>query len=228
MADAIDRSLDCVSLLSSLSGEALRAVEIECRWQLFDSGRAIIDRGEEYTDVYMLTAGTAHVLNFSENGKVIDYATLGEGDIFGELAAIDGLPRSASVVTQSPCTMAVIAGAKFTDLVINNPAVSLALLQRLSAIIRFSDKRINDFSLLKAEQRVCIELLRLAEPDPGNLKELIIHPMPTQSNIANGIGLARETVGRIFSRLARQNIIQRQDKILYLRDREKLEQMALF
>jgi CRP-like cAMP-binding protein len=124
--------------------------------------------------------------------------------------------------------MAVISGDKFVDLVIHNPTASLALLRRLVGIVRFSDKRINDFSLLKAEQRVCIELLRLAEPDPGNLQELIIHPMPTQSNIANSVGLARETVGRIFSRLARQNIIQRQEKTLHLRERKTLEQMALF
>jgi CRP/FNR family cyclic AMP-dependent transcriptional regulator len=206
----------------------VRTLERECRWQLFDAGGAIIDRGEEYTDVYMLTSGSAHVLNYSENGKVIDYATLGKGDVFGELAAIDGLPRSASVVTQTPCTMGVLAGEKFIDLVIHNPAASLALLQRLAGIVRFSDKRINDFSLLKAEHRVCVELLRLAEPDPGNLEELIIHPMPTQSNIANSIGLARETVGRIFSRLARDNIIQRQQKTLHLRERKTLEKMALF
>jgi CRP-like cAMP-binding protein len=206
----------------------VRTLERECRWQLFDAGGAIIDRGEEYTDVYMLTSGSAHVLNYSENGKVIDYATLGKGDVFGELAAIDGLPRSASVVTQTPCTMGVLAGEKFIDLVIHNPVASLALLQRLAGIVRFSDKRINDFSLLKAEHRVCVELLRLAEPDPGNLEELIIHPMPTQSNIANSIGLARETVGRIFSRLARDNIIQRQQKTLHLRERKTLEKMALF
>jgi CRP-like cAMP-binding protein len=228
MADAIERNLDCVDLFSSLPSEVVRSLERECRWQVFDAGGAIIDRGEEYTDVYMLTSGSVHVLNYSENGKVIDYATLGKGDIFGELAAIDGLPRSASVVTQTPCTMAVISGDKFVDLVIHNPTASLALLRRLVGIVRFSDKRINDFSLLNAEQRVCIELLRLAEPDPGNLQELIIHPMPTQSNIANSVGLARETVGRIFSRLARQNIIQRQEKTLHLRERKTLEQMALF
>ena len=92
MADAIERNLDCVELFSSLPADVVRTLERECRWQLFDAGGAIIDRGEEYTDVYMLTSGSAHVLNYSENGKVIDYASLGKGDIFGELAAIDGFP----------------------------------------------------------------------------------------------------------------------------------------
>ena len=228
MADAIERNLDCVDLFSSLPPGTVRRLERECRWQMFDTGDVIIDRGEEYTDVYVLTAGLARVLNYSENGKVIDYATLGKGDIFGELAAIDGLPRSASVVTQTPSTMAVLAGDKFVDLIINNPSASLALLQRLAGIVRYSDKRINDFSLLKAEQRVCIELLRLAEPVPGNLEELIIHRLPTQSNIANSAGVARETVGRIFSRLARKKIIARQGKTLRLRQPKTLEQMVLF
>ncbi|NQV55157.1 MAG: Crp/Fnr family transcriptional regulator [Rhodospirillales bacterium] len=228
MADKIERDFSKISLFSSIKKDDLAQLANECRWQMFDTGRAIIDRGEEYSDVYILTGGRAHVLNYSENGKVIDYAALGTGDIFGELAAIDGLPRSASVVTQTVCTMAVISGARFIELVISNPQVSHELIKRMAAVIRTSDRRINDFSLLKAEQRVCIELLRLAEPNPGDLAQFMVHPMPTQSNFANRIGLARETVGRIFSRLARQEIISRKNKTVFLNDRTKLEEMALF
>ena len=220
-------TLDHVPLLSSLSDSERRDFEAKCRWRDYDAGRAIIDRGETLRDVYVLVAGRAHVMNFSVAGKVIDYATLRDGEVFGELAAIDGLPRSASVMTQMPCTIAVIPGKIFINLVTTHPPICLQLLQRLASIVRRGEERIADFSLLGAEQRVCLELLRLAEPDPGSSGRFVIHPFPTQSTFANGVGLARETVGRILSRLIREKLIERREKALYVRNRDLLEERAL-
>jgi CRP-like cAMP-binding protein len=216
-----------VALLSSLDAAERRDLEQRCRWRELEAGRTVIDRGEEHTDVYVLVSGRAHVMNYSSAGRVIDYASLSTGDVFGELAAIDGLPRSAAVVTQTNCTIAVIPGKVFVQLVTTHPVISLALLQRLASIIRRSDERIADFSLLGAEQRVCLELLRLAAPEPGAAGRFIIQPFPTQSTFANGVGLARETVGRILSRLAREKLIERRDRALYVRDRDMLEERAM-
>ena len=94
-------TLEHIPLLESLSDAERRDFESKCRWRDYEAGRSIIDRGETLSDVYVLVSGRAHVMNFSLAGKVIDYATLREGDVFGELAAIDGLPRSASVITQT-------------------------------------------------------------------------------------------------------------------------------
>ena len=220
-------TLDHVPLLESLTAAERREFEGKCRWRDYDAGRAIIDRGEQLNDVYVLASGRAHVMNFSVQGRVIDYASLRPGDVFGELAAIDGLPRSASVVTQTPCTIAIIPGKLFITLVTTHPQIALTLMKRLATIIRRGDERIADFSLLGAEQRVCLELLRLAEPDPGATGRFVIHPFPTQSTFANGVGLARETVGRILSRLTRDKLIERRDKAMYVRNRDLLEERAL-
>ena len=67
----------------------------------------------------------------------------------------------------------------------------------------------------------------MARPDPAYLKNLVIYPVPTQTLIASGIGVSRETVARIFGRLARQKIIERKAKTLYIRDRDKLEELAM-
>jgi CRP/FNR family transcriptional regulator, cyclic AMP receptor protein len=220
-------TLDNVPLLQSLTPAERREFEAKCRWREFEPGRAVIDRGEQLNDVYVLVSGRAHVMNFSVQGRVIDYAALHPGDVFGELAAIDGLPRSASVVTQTPCLIAVIPGKVFMHLVTTNAHIALELFKRLASIIRRGDERIADFSLLGAEQRVCLELLRLAEPDPGANGRFVIHPFPTQSTFANGVGLARETVGRILSRLTRDKLIERHDKAMYVRDRDLLEERAM-
>ncbi len=188
----------------------------------------IIAQGEDYTDVYFLVTGKAHVLNYSVAGEAISYATLGDGDVFGELAAIDGLPRSAWVWALTPCTVIAMPGSVFRDLVASHPDLSFALLCKLASVIRTSNERIADFRLLGAEQRVCIELIRMAVPDPAKPKKLIISAVPTQANIANVIGSSRETVSRILGQLSKERIIRRKGKTLYILNRKKLEQRALF
>ncbi len=225
--DGVERGLDGVLLFADLNAEDRQHLEKRCRWHEFKRNSGVIQKGEENSDVYILVSGAAHVLNYSDKGRVIDYATLGAGDVFGELAAIDGLPRSASVVTTKQSLIASLAGSDFLDFVTEHPEVSLALFRKLAGIIRMGDDQISDLSLLGAEQRVCLELLRMAEPDPAYFENLIIFPIPTQSHIANGVGVARETVARIFSKLTQDNIIERKEKTLYIRDPEKLENIAL-
>ena len=119
-------------------------------------------------------------------------------------------------------------GPVFLDLVTKRPALSLALLKRMAAVIRLSDERIADVSLLGAEQRVCMELIRMAEPDPENPKRFVVYPVPTQTNFANMIGASRETVSRILGRLREDHIVERTGRGgLAIPDRARLEQRAL-
>ena len=95
----IDRSLENVPPFAELGSNDLQKLEKGCHWLEFKRNARIIQKRKENTDVYILVSGAAHVLNYSDKGRVIDYATLGPGDVFGEPVAIDGLPRSGSVVT---------------------------------------------------------------------------------------------------------------------------------
>lgn len=216
-----------IPLLSCLSAKDVSDLERKCRWLEFGAGEKIIERGEEYTSIYFLITGTVHVLNYSEAGRAVSYAALKDGDVFGELAAIDGLPRSAWVCTITPCLVGAAPGPEFLKLVTGNPDMSMALLRRLAAVIRLSDERLADVSLLGAEQRVCMELIRMAEPDPATPGGFVVFPVPTQANFANMIGASRETVSRIFGRLREDSIIARSDRGLCIPNRARLEQRAL-
>lgn len=220
-------SLDGIPLLGCLTAAERKGLERQCRWIDFGPGEKIIERGEEYSSVYFLISGTAHVLNYSESGRAVSYAALKNGDVFGELAAIDGLPRSAWVCTITPCIVGAVPGPAFLDLVTANRDMAMALLKRLAAVIRLGDERLADVSLLGAEQRVCMELIRMAEPDPDDPERYLVYPVPTQTNFANMIGASRETVSRILGRLRDDDIVQRTDKGLAIPDRGRLEQRAL-
>ena len=222
-----ERALASIKIFGGLPAEAMQRVMGKARWRECVPGERIIERGQTGQEVYFVVDGNARVLNFAASGRVVSFASLGPGAYFGELAAIDGQPRSATVVAQTKCVLAVLDGEEFRRLVLSFPQISITLLRRLSEVIRYADERITNLSSLGAAQRVCLELLRLAEPDPAVGRNWVVYPLPTQANIASRIGTTRETVARMISRLSADGIVERKSKSLYIRDRDRLEALTL-
>ena len=223
----IARSLASVRLFESFSTQAVRSVGNACRWSTYSSGETIIEKGENSHDVYFLVAGSVRVLNFASSGRVVAYASVGVGSFFGELAAIDGRPRSATVVAEAPCTVAILPAREFRRLITSRPDVALSLLERLAEIIRTCNDRIFDLTSLGAMQRVCVELLRLAEPDLSGSDHWVVDPLPTQTAIARNAGTTRETVARAIARLSAGGMVKRTSKALHIHDRKRLEGLVL-
>lgn len=214
------------SLLSSLDDLEKETFKKKSQLKEFDAGYNIVEQGDLNTNVFFILKGTAQVLNYSESGRAITYAVLSDGDMFGEMAAIDGLPRSAWVCGITRCKIICLPGADFIELVTGNPNMALAVLKKLSFNLRASDERLTDVSLLGAEQRVCIELLRMSKPDLANPGSYVISEIPTQVNFASIVGSSRETISRIFSRLKEDVIITRSGRGYRIPSHERLKQRA--
>jgi CRP-like cAMP-binding protein len=225
-AKVLSSKLKKIPLLSHLSDDVRNTFANECRWVEFSSNNSVIERGMSDSNVYFIITGTVHVLNYSETGRAITYATLREGDMFGELAAIDGLPRSAWVCTITPCQMATAPSSAFLKLLSGNSKMSLALLRRMSSNIRLLDDRLKDLTLLGAEQRACTELLRMAKPDQEDPGGYVISPMLTHANFANLVGVSRETISRIFRKLREDSLIVHNKRGLCIPNRKQLERRA--
>ena len=162
MRDATGHSLRGIRLLESLSEAELGALEQRCRWRRAGAGQQIIDRSSDDRDVFFVVQGSVRAVDFSPSGREVVYAVIGAGGHFGELSAIDGLGRSASVIAIEPCLLAALTPIQFESLVVGQPQVALELLRGLVAIIRSTDERLSELSTLSAMARVCRELLRLA------------------------------------------------------------------
>ena len=204
----------------------MATVRERCDACLFDAGDTILERGELDKSVYFMAHGCAHVLNYSSSGRAMTYATSAQGEMFGEMAAIDGLPRSAWVCAISQCKVIKIREEIFMGLVKNNPTFAILVLQKLSSNLRELDQRLINILSLGVEQRVCIEIMSMAQPDPEAPGRYRILEMPTHSNFANLIGSSRETVSRILSRLKTDRLITFSNKELEISDRKKLENRA--
>jgi len=220
------QNLDGIALLASLTPEARRSIKQKCRWHNFQTHQQIFDQRSNSRDVYFVVKGRVRVVNYSAAGKEISFADIGEGGHFGELAALDGQPRSANVIAESKTLVAVVSLEAFSELVTEHPKVAMLVMRRLAQIVRQADERIMDLSTLAANNRVHGELLRLANEYMADENSAVIAPPPTQADVASRVSAARETVARVFGDLARSGIIERKDKALHIHDVPRLSQLV--
>jgi CRP/FNR family transcriptional regulator, cyclic AMP receptor protein len=221
------RSLENIELFESLNPEARAQLERRCTWQRWDAGEQIIDRETASTDVYFVVRGKVRVIDYSQSGhREVVFDELGPGSVVGELAAIDGEPRSVNVLAVDETVTAALPGESFVGLLIEQPLVGLAMMRRMSEMIRQSTSRIMDLSTLGAHHRIYAELLRIAKTGgAAKPNTAIIHPMPVHADIAARVSTTRETVARVLSDLAHGEIVKRVGDSLIIRDLEQLTQM---
>lgn len=170
--------------------------------------------------------GAVNVVNFSASGREVAFATIEAGDCFGELAAIDGKPRSASVVAIRESLVATMTSNAFLKLLQERVEVTFRVLKHLTNMVRAGDVRIMELSTLAATQRVFAELLRMAVPDTAATGLWIVQPMPPLREIASRVSTTRETAARALSQLSSIDLLRRKGRSLYLMDRAKLEEFV--
>lgn len=220
--------LQAVPFFACFSQEALSRLDAQLRRRTFEAGTLIIDVDSDNRDVFFVLSGRVRVVLYAMSGREVTLDDMGPGSFFGELAAIDGGPRSATVMALEDTKVASLAPGPFMDLVSANPEASRTIMQRLAAIVRQSTGRIMDLSTMGAHNRVHGEILRLARNGNGEDVEgpVVLQPIPTHSDIASRVSTTRETVARVFSDLGRQGIVVREGSRLVIQDMERLSGMV--
>src|SRR5690349_23988266 len=99
-------NLRVISLFEDLSDRSLARVESLCSMRSYKKGEEVVGDHENTTDVFFILSGTVRVTSFTEAGREVIFNDVSEGGIFGEFSAIDRLPRSASGVAQTDCSLA--------------------------------------------------------------------------------------------------------------------------
>lgn len=216
--------LERIRLLEGLPREVLEDLRLRCRWRRWAAGQRIIERATPGRDVLFIVEGTVRVGHVTEDGREVTYAEIGPGGVVGELAAIDGGPRSAEVIAASDCRTAALPAEAFRGLLLRHPETALRLLESYARIIRLADRRITELSTTGVAARLARELLRRAVRDRTG--ELAVEPLPTQEQLAGVVGTTRETIGRIMIQLTRNGLVRRRGRRLVLLARDGLLHLA--
>lgn len=202
-------SLESVTIYSGLSEEERAAIAQQCRWQRFQAGQEIIAHNEPSLEVYFLVEGMARVIIYSFTGKPVIFRDVRPGEVFGEFAAIDAGPRSATVEATTDCVTASLRPDAFWESLLSHPLVARSAMEWLTSQVRALTGRVLEFSTLAVRNRLHAELLRLARDDIQGDGTAIIYPVPTHAELASRISTHREAVTREMSRLNRSGLIER-------------------
>lgn len=218
--------LTTIKEFQQLSPEALAKIVANCQWYRYDPGNEIVRYRDQTNSVFFIAQGEIRVTYYSLSGQEVILCNLSAGDMFGELTAIDGHPRSATAIARTSVLLASMPALDFQNLVYSNRQIAETILRRLTGQVRRLTERVYDFSTLAVCNRIQSELLRLAKDHMISANAAVISPSPTQTEIANLVSTTRETVSRELKKLIKEKLIARQGHDLHVLDIAKLAQMV--
>jgi CRP-like cAMP-binding protein len=184
-------------LFVELGEPQLRALAERLRRRTFRRGEVIFHRGDPGGSLHVIRTGRVKIHLPSEEGDETVLALLGPGSCFGEIAALDGGPRSATVTAAEAVETYALHREDLLSFVQAEPEVALALLATLAAKLRRTNEWLEDTYFLDLDQRMARRLLELAEQQGRHTPEGIVVEFPlTQSDLAGMLGATRVTVNR--------------------------------
>jgi CRP/FNR family cyclic AMP-dependent transcriptional regulator len=199
------------------------------RTVMLREGETLFERGDAGDGCYWVRRGVLSVCIASTDGEQRTLAILGPGAIVGELAMIDGQPRSATVRAIRDCVLTFVSRAAFADMLRRHPELYSDIVATLAGRLRQSDEDMAASTFLAVRARVARALLGFARElgeEAGSGHVLIRHRV-TQSDLASMAGVARESVSRTLRGWSRQKILQGSTREGYVVHKSRLKEEAM-
>lgn len=219
-------TLSGIPFFSDLTRKDLAGVVKYLEGRIYAAKREIISQGTENHDVFLIVSGRVQATAYSLSGKVVTFQELRAGEMFGELACIDGGTRSTCVVAAPEAFVLRVAGKNFLELLARYPVLAQATMRRLCSLVRFLCERLYEAHALPVAQRVRVELLRLARREDPEGNQALLSPAPSDGDLASRVGTTREAVNRELNALVKAGIIERTPQGLMVSDRARLDGMT--
>jgi CRP-like cAMP-binding protein len=166
------------------------------------------------------------ITTYSQGGRQVTFRDFAAGETFGEVAALDGEPRSADVIALEATLLASLAPAQFARLLAEEPVLGSRVLKRLARLVRALSERVIDLSTLGVQNRIHAEILRLAREAGVEKNRARLEPGPRHADIASQVSTYREEVTRELSALAKTGVLAKDGGALVIRDVKRLERLV--
>lgn len=214
--------LEKVPFLAGMPAPVARRFAPRIRWAEVAPGRMLVDFDDPTVDVFFVATGQVRVAVRTPGGQEMILEDIAAGGFFGEMAAIDGAPRSASVTALNRSLIGRLPAPDFMQLLAEVPDLAQRLMRVLVHRVRQANERLLDLTTLDTRHRLYAELLRQAvhpaeQGHPAEEGARAIRPPPMQHILASRIGARREPVSREIAQLIRDGLLQRTRGALILR-----------
>lgn len=218
-------ALQRIPLLAGLQHSELETLAAQMYLKRYAKGEFVLMKGSASDALMFLLSGSLQVVDYTEDGKEIGLNLFAAGSFFGELALIDGLPRSASIVALEDSAVAFLPRQPALALIYGKPVVAEQMMKHFARTIRRLTAWRGLLAIPNAQQRLFALLCQMKQPLRDGREA--IPRLPTQRQIAIMINTSRETVSRAIAILERQGVVEkRQPHILIIKHPRVLEQLA--
>jgi CRP/FNR family cyclic AMP-dependent transcriptional regulator len=180
--------------LTAIADPFVRELAALGRLRSYPKNTVFITEGDSSDSVFVILSGRVKVFLSDTEGHEMILDTQGPGEYVGEMA-LDGKPRSASVMTLEPTAFAVVARDPIREAIRRNPDFALDMISKIIDRARLATSSVRDLALLDVYGRVARLLLNMAVDHNGKLE---IPEKLTQQEIAERVGASRDMVSRIF------------------------------
>lgn len=208
-ARTVTETLAAVPLFADLDGDALDSVARGLRSRRFRRGETIFHLGDPGDALFIVASGAVKIVLPSETGDEAILATLRPGDFFGELALLDGAPRSATAVALEPTETLVLPRDRFRELIAAEPAIRDALFAALARELRRLTIHVEELHFLDIAGRLAAVLARLAGEQGIRVDGAIRLAAPlTQTDLASMVGCTRQSVNKLLGLFVDDGLIR--------------------
>jgi len=196
------------ALFGSLPEADLVAVAGSMRKATFESGQTIFTRGDAGSEIYLVVEGRVRLSVFSPDGRALSFKHANAGDVFGEIAALDGGGRTADAIALTPVEVMTLAQARLNALIETNPRVARAAIAFLCLRLRETSEQTEGIALHPIEVRLARFLLsRLKQRETG--PEVPLDLGMSQNELALLIGASRQKVNAALAHLEEAGAVKR-------------------
>lgn len=215
------------TFLERLSADEVQALRSRAVARHFERGTTLMHQDEVPGRVMVIERGRVKITNLADDGKEVVLAFRGPGDLLGELAALGGEPRSATVRALEPVDAIAMAATDFDAFMEAHPRVALAILRVVITHLREADRQLFEFGAHQTLGRVANRLVDLAErfgePSEGGVR---IELSLSQEELAGWAGASREATSKALHDLRAMELIETQRRHITVRSVDALRRIA--
>ena len=222
--------LAAIPLFAGLSVEQLDKVGSLAKARSYPVRAVVVTQGEPARELFAIVRGRLKVASCGPDGQDTVLGIMAEGEVFGEVALLDGGTRSATCTTVEPCELLVIDRAQFLELLETSPGIAVKLLDVLAKRLRRLSQRSEDAAFLDVPSRLARSLLDLASRfgERGRAPSKAIHIMLklSQQELGDLVGATRESVNKHLNDWTRQGFVTLRGGRMVIDDIESVRRLA--
>jgi len=213
------------ALFRNLAPDDRNSLVARARMRSFNAGDTIFLMGDLHDSMIAILEGEVRISIPSVDGKELMLAIVYAAEVFGEIAMLDGKPRSADATALTACTLAVLDRRDVLAALDRNPGAWLGFVEVLCSRLRYTDQQLVEMALLQLPERLAQTLLRTVDaappqaPTPANLRV-------SQYELAHRVGATRESVNKCLNEWQRAGIIRIEKRAITIVDRAALEALV--